>query len=541
MDAPLTHHKPPHTPESLVDTVVLPVPIKLSNTAIVTNVSQRRKSSVSITVDGAENLLEAALEGVHQLASQRELSTKDVGNRHDQLKGKKVLFVCCGPDGLDSKRFVFEIARELGVRGILVEDARNTLAITMEKCHLIERFIRSDMTPRLTLIDDVVSALELVSDQIDGFDGVCTFWDDAVSLCARIAAHFHLPGNSVRSVDYAHNKHLTREVLRAAGIPTPASYLLKCENDVQVAAEIVGVPAIMKPMYGGSSLAVMKVEKLEDLFNAYHRVIHLLKKVYDEGELMGLTFNADEFGATFESSSLSWLVIEEFLDGPEVDVDLVLRNGNVVYQCVLDDWPLIQPWFAEMGNNCPSKLPVSEQQALANMAIDACVKAIGFRDGVFHCEVMKTSNGPRIIEVNPRMGGGPIWNLHKVASGIDLVEETLFTSLRIQGNPSIPRAPKRCVSCSEKFFERSMIVPKEYCKVVEAIRLFPNVVEASPLVEAGERIVGISEGFPTRTARFIVYADTPMEAQHYANKLLDVCDIPQVIKAQRIGAPLRTP
>jgi carnosine synthase len=36
------------------------------------------------------------------------------------------------------------------------------------------------------------------------------------------------------------------------------------------------------------------------------------------------------------------------------------------------------------------------------------VKCLGFDTGVFHVEAKATSNGPFLIEVNARMGGGQV-------------------------------------------------------------------------------------------------------------------------------------
>jgi len=36
------------------------------------------------------------------------------------------------------------------------------------------------------------------------------------------------------------------------------------------------------------------------------------------------------------------------------------------------------------------------------------VKCLGFDTGVFHVEAKLTSNGPFLIEVNARMGGGQV-------------------------------------------------------------------------------------------------------------------------------------
>ena len=43
-------------------------------------------------------------------------------------------------------------------------------------------------------------------------------------------------------------------------------------------------------------------------------------------------------------------MLEQYLDGPEVDVDVVLNSeGDVVYGNVTDNWPTIEPYFNETG------------------------------------------------------------------------------------------------------------------------------------------------------------------------------------------------
>lgn len=39
------------------------------------------------------------------------------------------------------------------------------------------------------------------------------------------------------------------------------------------------------------------------------------------------------------------LMLEQYLDGPEVDVDIVMTGGEVVYANVVDNWPTYEPWF----------------------------------------------------------------------------------------------------------------------------------------------------------------------------------------------------
>lgn len=76
----------------------------------------------------------------------------------------------------------------------------------------------------------------------------------------------------------------------------------------------------------------------------------------------------------------------------------------------------------ETGESFPVYPP--EAQALVSIAIEA-LNAIGFDFGPSHTEIVMTANGPRIIEINPRLGGGLISLLIKDALGIDPVIETL--------------------------------------------------------------------------------------------------------------------
>ena len=47
---------------------------------------------------------------------------------------------------------------------------------------------------------------------------------------------------------------------------------------------------------------------------------------------------------------------------------------------------------------------------------------------MFHVECKYTSRGPRLIEVNCRMGGGPVRDINLMVWGVDLVEEHLMAT-----------------------------------------------------------------------------------------------------------------
>merc|ERR1712226_44218 len=90
-------------------------------------------------------------------------------------------------------------------------------------------------------------------------DGIATFVELSVSMVARLAERLGLPGMSPAAVDSARDKHVTRDMLKTAGLPTPRNFLIKCAADVENAAKLVGFPAVLKPVSGAASLGVKKV------------------------------------------------------------------------------------------------------------------------------------------------------------------------------------------------------------------------------------------------------------------------------------------
>jgi biotin carboxylase len=134
------------------------------------------------------------------------------------------------------------------------------------------------------------------------------------------------------------------------------------------------------------------------------------------------------------------IMMEEYLDGPEVDVDLVLSNFQPVYGAITNNWPTIEPYFNETGSNCPSILSRAQQMELLDVGIKA-VQCMGFQLGVFHVELKYTSRGARLIEVNARMGGGPVRDTNLLVWGVDLVEQHITSSCGIPAAPAVAQTP----------------------------------------------------------------------------------------------------
>ena len=85
---------------------------------------------------------------------------------------------------------------------------------------------------------------------------------------------------------------------------------------------------------------------------------------------------------------------------------------------------------------------------------------------MFHVELKYTSHGPRLIEVNCRMGGGPVRATNLLVWGVDLVEEQLLCSAGIPSRP--PIAPKPLMYIAEYSVNAKVsgrIMNIDFCKV----------------------------------------------------------------------------
>ena len=95
----------------------------------------------------------------------------------------------------------------------------------------------------------------------------------------------------------------------------------------------------------------MRVDSYEDLQRCYQKVT---KDLSSARIVAGaLQQGDDEAGEEAQGKASSWIrttiMMEEYLDGPEVDVDLIMSEGEAVYGAVTDNWPTVEPYFLETG------------------------------------------------------------------------------------------------------------------------------------------------------------------------------------------------
>lgn len=422
--------------------------------------------------------------------------------RRKCMRGAIVIFFTAGYYG---KKFIFERAKELGVRCWVV-DGPGSWVKDMEG-DVVEKFIPVDFSDNTTLFERSLKAIKDTMSKHGDPDGICTFCEMAVPITTRLAEALGLPANSPQAVDLARDKNATRQVMKDKGLPTPSFCLIEGEQDLDKAISTVGFPAVIKPIGGAASMGVVRVDNEEDMRREYQKVVSYLKKaVIRCGALVEGDDTTEDDGATgkFEVS----LMMEQYLDGPEVDVDIVLSEGKPVYCIIQDNYPTIEPYFQEVGACCPSILPQNQQDELKQLAVDATL-CLGFHMGVFHVELKYTSHGARLIEVNCRMGGAQVRNINLFTWGVDLVEEQLLTTIGIPSRPNKSKTPLKYIAEMQPNCPRSGVL--ENNDILEEVAKMPCVLVAKPAFKPGSKVTGPQEAMPSWLGEVVVFSDKSVE------------------------------
>ena len=419
--------------------------------------------------------------------------------RRDALRGKRIVIVGAGYEG---KRPIFERARELGVDIILVDSAKSWA----NDPRYISELIPTDNTKPAEALTIARKKLQRSIRKNGNLDGITTFWEDDVVLTADMAKALGLSYHSPDAARTARSKFETQAVLALKGVPAARQQTIDNlstaandkERDAMIAAfresaAKVGFPAVIKPVSGAAAVGTEKVSSLEEAVAAYKRISAIINPKTD---------------AIFANNSD--LLLMQYLNGDEYDVDLVMVGGKPVFQSVTDNKPTREPSFLATGSRLPSTLSRKQQKEAADQAI-ASAQALGLTDGVIHMEGKYTSEGARLIEANARMGGTYVMDWIKGVWGVDLSEEGLMAAARIPGKPYMPSQP--IVHLDGDFVNSDKAGVIKVLELPEEARRMPGFIRFRMVKKAGDRITTDEGGGYARVAMIEVGGKDAAEAK----------------------------
>ncbi len=239
--------------------------------------------------------------------------------------------------------------------------------------------------------------------ELTTISAVLTVGTDASMAVAAVANALNLPGIKFEDAEAATNKIKMRMRFKEHGVPSPHFLPVWSLSDAKKAGKILKFPVVIKPSDNMGARGVMRVDNLNQLSDAFK----FSKGASPSGEL----------------------IMEEFMDGPELSIDAIIHNHEITITGVADRIIEYPPYFIETGHNMPSSLPREVQEAACEI-MKLGIRALGIDRGAAKGDIKITKNGPMIGELAARLSGGFMSAYtYPLSSGVDLMKAVIEVAL----------------------------------------------------------------------------------------------------------------
>jgi hypothetical protein len=330
-------------------------------------------AALDSSVGAVTSNLSLSAESIQQLEFelQRRLNFPLLSSK--PVQSRRVCVVVQSKVSIPATKSRWDTAAALGIKVVVMSTGSWWREGSEPDTDLREDTIDVDLSPDSGRTQRIVDAVKSHPHQ---FDGICTWSDGLLIDVAEAAVQLGLWTSGPKPYSISTNKYLTRQLLD----PESQEYFaidsleeletrLRSSNSVQF-------PMVCKPFSGRASEGVYRADNANQLRHAVAQTL------------------ASKNGVN--------VLIEPYIDGPEVDCHLILLRGRVLHAEILDDFPseadlaedVTNKLFSETQEAVPSQLPQNEQRAIT-AAISKIVRLQGFETGIFNCEARVRNSSMR--------------------------------------------------------------------------------------------------------------------------------------------------
>ena len=255
----------------------------------------------------------------------------------------------------------------------------------------------------------------------EGVDGVihpCS--EVSMNVMGRINDEVGLAGITREQAIRATNKHLMREAFEKGNAPSPKSILTESAEDAwKHLQNDFTTDGILKPSRNSGSRGIAKVTR------------DMPKEEFEKAYYIALEESRDKS-----------VLIEQFIEGPEFSIEIIVWNGKVNVLTVTDKKTTEAPHFVELGHSQPSCRTAEEVETLKAAAV-AGVKALGVNNCACHAEAKLMDGKAYLMEIGARLGGDFIsTELTHLSTGIDMVAAAINVALGVEPDLNPKEEPK---------------------------------------------------------------------------------------------------
>jgi biotin carboxylase len=242
--------------------------------------------------------------------------------------------------------------------------------------------------------------------------GISTAHEFYAPVAAAAARQLGLPGPNPEAITACRRKDMQRRALAAAGVRIPEFFVCETLDEAKSAIAVVGVPLVVKTAALTEGFGVRWCESTDEAEQ-------------HAGRILSGAFNATRLPVPGGLPNIC--LVESPLRGRQFTVEVF--DGRAVAITATGLGP--RPGFIEISHVAPVTLDPWIEAAARRLAEQA-VSAMDVAWGPIHVEIRLETDGPAVIEVNPRLAGGGIPNVLRNATGLDLCRATIC---RCSGRP----------------------------------------------------------------------------------------------------------
>lgn len=351
------------------------------------------------------------------------------------------------------------------------------------------RYADEALVVNITSEEDVLSVAR--KERIDGVIHPCS--EVSMNVMGRLNDELHLSGITKEQAIRATNKHLMREAFEKGNAPSPKSM---CFENVETAwdafcTDFEGA-CILKPSRNSGSRGIAKIsadikmDKFSDLFEIA------------KGESRDYT-----------------VMLEQFIDGPEFSIEIIVWDGKVNVLTVTDKKTTGAPHFVELGHNQPSCFLETDVAKLKAAAV-AGVKALGVNNCACHAEAKLHNGKAYLMEIGARLGGDFIaTELTHLSTGVDMVAAAINCALGVE--PCLEPTEEKHGVCIRYFCPRpGKLVSISNTELLDD----PRVYLWDIYYKKGDMIPEVTSSL-CRSGHVIAIEETPQKAIALAEQLIE--------------------
>ena len=272
---------------------------------------------------------------------------------------------------------------------------------------------------------------------------VTTATDNPLLMMAEVAEKLNLAFSTKRSVNNTINKFKLKQIFVSNNIPCAKGVLANfSELEEKLKQSEMLYPLIVKPIDSSGSRGVYYCSTKNELTNAY--------------------FDSVKY------SNFDKVLIEEFLEGPEISIEALVQNDFLYIVQITDKTTTPFPYNVEMGHLQPSRFYRKYYDEIYQI-LSTAVKSLKLNDCALHPEMKITTNGIKIVEIGPRLGGDFITShLTPLSTGINIEEQLL--KIAVGKKINIERIHNRFSAVLFFDFLQNKISKQKLEQIIEKVR-----------------------------------------------------------------------